>query len=94
MKIDWSKIDWPDVGIHATINAVVTGLGAVGLFAGIGLLWWPAAMIGTAVFYVREVFQRNPPQPRFWLWGPGAQAEFYAPAGTALITAMILTAIL
>lgn len=87
-------IDWLDVSIHAGIALIMVAL------AGIAhpFLAWEVAAITAAAFWAREAVQHmnrigidgdpakaiNPLR-----WGLGSQMEFYAPALTAILIALV-----
>lgn len=86
--IDWSKVDWLDVGLHVLVAAVVMN---IAMFMG-QLAWeWTFAIAVVVIFWLREAAQRTPPQPRPWKWGWGSQIEFYAPASLVVLWAIAST---
>lgn len=82
--IDWSKVDWEDVGIHAGASLLIVGLLMWG-----GLLGLLAALLNGAFWYVREANQHTERGPWVWQWGWGSQMEFYAPLFTGFLVAAI-----
>ena len=89
-------ISWSDTAIHA---GIALALVFVAGFAHPALAWEIAGLV-TLIFWVREALQHldragidndaakslNPLR-----WGIGSQMELYAPAFTAVITAIIWT---
>ena len=95
--INWRKVEWLDVALHA-----IGALAITGAFAGVGWWFtvlphgmpWIGAFASSAVWYGREAWQHKNRGPWIENWGWGSQVEFYAPAFAGLLSAAIWTVVI
>lgn len=86
--INWSKVDWVDVGIHIGMALAISGL-FIWIFGIVGA--WVGFIVNLAFWYEWESSQHIERGPNPLNWGWGSQMEFYSPVLTSLLLAIIWT---